>query len=223
MKKLYLVRQILLSDDSGSVIIDEETLFDTKDEALDFINDLSEENVSELDMKIFRNTMTEIPVNLRDNWESKVEKIYSLDGRLLDTFSSSGTPFNINLSFNHKYNVGDVVKVKCKLENSSSFSVKGTYAVISEISNNNNNDDEDYIIYYISSLGFMTHAHVREQILDNLSKLPDEYNFLNVLSKYFIDDNVEDKVNINRALQGEMYVKNIPCFFSLKSNIKNID
>lgn len=225
---IYIVRHILLSDDYGSVRIDSESAFSTWDGAQECMKSIVEEWEEDRDPKdliAFRIEIVELPLGHIDPWDKKREWLYSLDGRLVESYPNPECekPDFERFEYEGKFKPGDIVAIKPSLHEPNSSSIRGDFGIVIQTpidkaewikaSHEPSDWDGHYIVYYITDTGIMHHKHLPECALENLSQaLPDELLFLKMYSDHLnnvkpLPNELFEKVSIDR-----IFVRNMKTF-----------
>lgn len=205
LKKVYLVRQVYLVDDFGSIRIDEEAVFSKDDKAFEYLQSLFDFDAADKSIIRFRNILSTLKLDDTQNWENTDERVFSLDGQELEHITpQNNTPIIPPIENEDTYNIGDIVRVKSKLETPKSFSVEGTLAVIAA------EESEGYIIYFVGENGFVRHEHANSLILGRKLYLTDENNILLRMAYFFKGDTSAIGSDAEGVLNGKFYVGGHP-------------
>jgi hypothetical protein len=229
---IYIAREYLIGDHS-LIRIDEESIFDSFEKAQIFLSTLREEyDPEDLNDPHFRHEIIKKPLNSNDAWKLTKTWVYKIDGNLLLEYPNENTDKNDFDLYNYEglFKVGEIVKIKNSMDepNLSNF-VNDNYGVVSETPINkeawkleeNSLDEWDgaYLVWFITENGNVSHLHLRERALSQLtSALPEQYVFLNNISKYFRKDCGEKEAEeILKAMSEDVFVQKVNYFFNKKN------
>jgi hypothetical protein len=222
---IYLVRQILLADDYGSIRIDEEAAFPSFEEANSFLQSLVDPDADEGDLLSFRNEIIELPLGEVESWKHMRRWTFSIDGRLMQKYPDPELELSDFERFTceNKYEIGDIVFIKPKLHDSNSPSVSGDFAVIYSVPVAKQHWVEDgrepsewdgaYIVCYITDTGILNHKHVPESALMAIPReLPEELKFLEIYSNHLQNKELLPKEVIESVLENRVFVRKTKVF-----------
>ena len=202
MDKVYLVRQIFLVDDFGSIRIDEEAIFSDEKAATDYMHSLVDLDADEVALARFRNSISIVKLNDVESWSSTDERIYSIKGKQLEHLYP-GEYFDSNTlsqEYFENFEAGEVVRVEPKLENPKSFSVLGTTAVVASC------EGDECLVYLVGDSGFVRHEHVKRALLVRVDAELNEENILFHISQYFQGASSSLGKDPDGILNGKYYV-----------------
>ncbi len=202
MDKVFLVRQIFLVDDFGSIRIDEEAIFSDEKAATDYMHTLVDLEADEIAIARFRNTISAVKLNDAESWSSTEEQVFSITGKKLEhRYPGTGFDFDTSVSSQAAHiEAGEIVMIDPKVKNPESFSVLGTTAVVASC------EADECLIYLIGDNGFVRHEHVKKRLLKKDDTEKDEESILFRISQYFQGVSNSLGKDPDRILNGELFV-----------------
>ena len=219
---IYIAREYLLTNDYGSIRIDEEEIFSSFEDAKGFLKTLEDTEVEDDYFLLFRREIVKHTVG-QD--ESFIEKwTYNIKGQLIDTLTKLyDTPESSQYKCSGKYGIGDIVYIVPRIQNKLSPSIKGTYGVIVEVprvpenhrvvDENREELQKEYTIYFITDKGLLGHLHASENALTApKSVIPNELKFLELYSKHLKTEKTLPNNLMKQLLNDEISVLNIKKF-----------
>ncbi len=225
MKKIYLAREYTVFDTVLNIRIDEEAVFGTFKEAINYLKTLEDKGASENFLLFYRHEIIEYPVGRAPDGDKIKRWVYSINGTLIEEYPDEGDDkcdFEL-IEFDNKYQIGEIVYIKPQYYERYSPFVKGVYGVIGSVPAKkeewieNGKEiskwDGQYVIHYIDDDGMLEHVHAYECTLKKpKNRLPEELKFLKLFSMHLKGvKKIPDDI-LNKIVENEIYVKNIKAF-----------
>lgn len=225
MPSIFIARQITFFD-HFQYRVDEEAVFDSFDESIDYLRSLSDYD-AEINTSDLRNEIIEYQLGDREPWARQKQWIYKLDGTLhefKDGSAESPRDWDI-MEVSGLHRPGDIVTVKRNFDHPRSPFWKQAFGVVMEkpinkerwLSMGNDEDswDGQYVIGFITDEGYFSHVHVPEGCLDVLSEpLPERLLFLEHAARWLRNpDESPETAKAGEGMSGDLFVLNIPTYF----------
>lgn len=216
-KEIFIVREIAICDDYGSIRIDEEELFDSIEGANDYLQSLREVEPSENDMLLLRLELSSFILGDEGQLKENSRSLYSIKGDRLHSHNSTRID-ETEVQYKGTFKIGEIVRIKPKIiENSSPF-IKGGYGVITSVPIKKADWVEQegelsdwnyrYLVHYITENGIVDHKHICEQaMIGTEGGVPDELVFLNYYSMYLKGENKVEGEVMNMIINEIIYAK----------------
>ena len=212
MPKVYIVRKFVAIE-GGARHYYEEEVFDKYQLALNFLNNISNE-----DDDFFLSEIVTCSINNEDIDKDKEVKLFDFRGNLLCSFPQSN---NVSRATG-LFELGDIVRVAPFPWNQYSPTYVGTIGVVTEIpillakqaaaTNADPTCDNNYVVDYIRA-GYLGHWHVDERAIQEYTKpLPDNLIFLKLLSEHYKGGKVISEKNLRDAYTGDLFVEKLDHF-----------